>query len=153
MERLYLDSSVFGGYFDEEFKIWSRRLIEKIIDREFQLVFSEVNADELRSAPTNVIQLVKRVQAVQPKVTLVTPEAVALASRYVKEKVVGGSSMADCHHIAVATLAKAEILASWNFKHIVNVQRIRGYNFVNEKLGHAPLEIRTPREILPDEEG
>lgn len=153
MERLYLDSSVFGGYFDEEFKPWSRRLIEKLIDREFQLVFSEVNADELRSAPANVVQLVARVQGVHPKVTLVTPEAVELANRYVKEKVVGGSSMADCLHIAVATLAKADILASWNFKHIVNVQRIRGYNFVNESLGHAPLEIRTPREILPDEEG
>jgi len=56
----------------------------------------------------------------------VTHEAVALANRYIK-KVVGGTSMADCLHIAVATLAKADMLASWNFKHIVNVQRIRGY--------------------------
>ena len=126
MERLYLDSSVFGGYYDEEFKIWSRRLIAKILAREYDLVSSEVNADELRSAPKNLVDLVARVQAVHPKVALVSPEAVALANRHIKEKVVGGTSVADCLHIAVATLAKADILASWNFKHIVNVQRIRG---------------------------
>ena len=56
--------------------------------------------------------------------------------------------MEDCRHIAIATLSNADILASWNFKHIVNVNRIRGYNAVNYKLGHKILEIRTPREVL-----
>ena len=72
----------------------------------------------------------------------------ALADQYVKENVVGKASMEDCRHIAIATLNNADILASWNFKHIVNVSRIRGYNAVNYKFGHKILEIRTPREIL-----
>ena len=67
---------------------------------------------------------------------------------YVKENVVGQTSIEDCRHIAIATLNNADILASWNFKHIVNVSRIRGYNAVNYKHGHKILEIRTPREIL-----
>jgi hypothetical protein len=152
MERLYLDSSVYGGYFDEEFKRWSRKLVAKFLEREYELVFSEVNEDELKGAPAHVVELVAKVRAVHPKITPVTAAAVELATRYIAEEVVGASSMADCLHIAIATLAKADILASWNFKHIVNVQRIRGYNFVNESYGHNALEIRTPREILPDEE-
>ncbi len=60
---------------------------------------------------------------------------------------VGKTSMDDCIHIAVATLSEVDILVSWNFKHIVNVCRIRGYNSVNLRLGYSTLEIRSPREI------
>jgi len=71
-----------------------------------------------------------------------------LADMYIAEKVVGKTSRADCLHIAMATLNNADILISWNFKHIVNVHRIRGYNAINYRQGHKMLEIRTPREIL-----
>lgn len=43
---------------------------------------------------------------------------------------------------------KVDILVSWNFKHIVNLNRIRLYNATNLKYGYQILEIRTPREIL-----
>jgi hypothetical protein len=78
----------------------------------------------------------------------ITNEVNQLANQYVLENVVGKTSLEGCRHIAIATLNNADILASWNFKHIVNVSRIRGYNAVNYKLGHKILEIRTPREIL-----
>lgn len=59
----------------------------------------------------------------------------------------------DAQHIAVATINEAGVLVSWNFKHIVNLQRIRTYNQVNERQGYRPLEIRTPREVLDYESG
>ena len=62
--------------------------------------------------------------------------------------VVGPSSMADCFHIAIATIQKADLLVSWNFKHIVNIERIHGYNAVNLKNGYHTLEIRNPREAF-----
>ncbi|OQX76004.1 MAG: hypothetical protein B6D64_10665 [Bacteroidetes bacterium 4484_276] len=74
-----------------------------------------------------------------------------LAEQYIKEGVVGITSRADCFHIALATLNNADVLVSWNFKHIVNYKRIRGYNAVNYKLGYKILDIRTPREILDNE--
>ena len=49
-------------------------------------------------------------------------------------------------------LSKVDILASWNFKHIVNINRIRGYNSVNLKRGYATLEIRNPRELIEYDE-
>jgi len=72
---------------------------------------------------------------------------VDLASEYIAEKVVGQTSFADCLHIAIATINRADYLISWNFKHIVNVQRIRGYNSINMKNGYHLIEIRSPREF------
>jgi hypothetical protein len=75
-------------------------------------------------------------------------ESLDLARAYVAEKVVGPTSFDDCIHIALATINKADILVSWNFKHIVNVYRIRGYNSVNLKLGYSTIEIRSPKDII-----
>ncbi len=60
----------------------------------------------------------------------------------------GQTSRADCQHIAMATLANADVLISWNFKHIVNLDKIRGYNGINYQLGYDMIEIRTPKEII-----
>ena len=77
-----------------------------------------------------------------------TEEAIKLADRYVFEKVVGKASIDDCLHIAIATLNKVDVLASWNFRHIVNLDRIKGYNGVNLKCGYSVIEIRSPKELL-----
>lgn len=76
-----------------------------------------------------------------------TAEAVDLATVYISEKVVGQTSFADCLHIALATINCADFLISWNFKHIVNIERIRGYNSINIRNGYKQLEIRSPREF------
>ena len=81
-----------------------------------------------------------------------TVQAVQLADSYIDEKVVGQTSHSDCIHIATATLNYADVLVSWNFKHIVNHKRIRGYNAVNFKYGHKILDMRSPREILEYED-
>ena len=77
---------------------------------------------------------------------------VELASEYITEKVVGKTSYADCLHIALATINRADYLISWNFKHIVNVDRIRGYNSINIKNGYKQLEIRSPRDFIKYED-
>jgi hypothetical protein len=75
-------------------------------------------------------------------------EAINLARKYIKEGVVGETSFTDCLHIALATIYNANILVSWNFKHIVNVVRIVGYNSVNIAEGYKPIDIRSPRELI-----
>jgi hypothetical protein len=148
MERIYLDTSVFGGYFDPEFELWTKLLIDKFIKGEIKLLFSQLTEIELNGAPQYVKDLVSQIPDDHIEFLAITNEANQLADQYVKENVVGKTSLEDCRHIAIATLNNADILASWNFKHIVNVSRIRGFNAVNYKLGHKILEIRTPREIL-----
>jgi hypothetical protein len=106
-----------------------------------------VTQDELSNAPQNVRELVKSIKADNTEFLETTSEAIDLATEYISEKVVGQTSFADCLHIALATINRADFLVSWNFKHIVNVQRIRGYNSINIKNGYKQLEIRSPREF------
>ncbi len=143
-----MDTSVFGGYFEPEFELWTKLLIDKIIAGEIKMLYSQLTAIELSGAPQHVKDLVKEIPSAHIEFLAITGEANGLADQYVKENVVGKTSIEDCRHIAIATLSNADILVSWNFKHIVNVSRIRGYNAVNYKHGHKMLEIRTPREIL-----
>lgn len=79
-------------------------------------------------------------------------ESANLAKKYIDEGVVGPTSYADCLHIALATIHNANILISWNFKHIVNLVRIVGYNTVNIAQGYKPIDIRSPRELMTYEE-
>lgn len=150
MNRVYLDTSVFGGCFEPEFEIWTKILFKKIKDGEFKIIYSRLTDIELASAPENVRELVKSLPESSIELVNISDPAIALAESYISEKVVGTTSRADCIHIALATLNNADILLSWNFKHIVNINRIRGYNSVNYKLGYKLLEIRTPREVLDD---
>ena len=83
---------------------------------------------------------------------LLTQEAIELANSYIAEKVIGKTSLEDCRHIALATIYKVDVLASWNFKHIVNLDRIKGYNSVNYKLGYQMIEIRSPKDLIHYEE-
>jgi len=146
-QRIYIDTSVFGGYFDEEFSEHTIPLFDRIINGEFILLYSTITQDELENAPDKVKELVKSLKAENTEYLEATDEAVALATEYIIEKVVGPTSYADCLHIALATIVRADFLVSWNFKHIVNIQRIMGYNSINIKNGYKQLEIRSPREF------
>jgi len=95
-----------------------------------------------------VRQLIQHLKAEFTEFLEITDEAVELATEYIEEKVVGKTSYADCLHIALATINHADYLLSWNFKHIVNVQKIRGYNSINIKNGYKQLEIRSPRDFI-----
>ena len=145
--KIYLDTSVFGGYYDEEFEQYTKPLFDRIANDEFILLFSNLTQDELENAPQQVKDLVTQIKAVSTQFIDTSDEAVELATEYITEKVVGQTSYSDCLHIALATIHKADYLVSWNFKHIVNVQRIRGYNAINLKNGYSLLEIRSPREF------
>jgi len=107
---------------------------------------------ELEPAPEKVRDLAKSLPTTQLEWIEISDEAFELADRYLYDNVVGKTSRSDCVHMALATLNNADILVSWNFKHIVNIHGIRGYNSVNYKFGHKILEIRTPREILEYED-
>jgi predicted nucleic acid-binding protein len=145
--RLYLDTSVFGGFYDDEFSEHTIPLFERISRGEFTLIYSTITQEELGNAPTQVKTLVRNLKMEFTEYVELHAEAIELATCYIQENVVGQTSFADCLHIALATLSKADYLVSWNFKHIVNIQRIKGYNSVNVKKGYSQLEIRSPMEF------
>ena len=141
---LFLDTSVIGGYFDEKFEQDTRPLFQNIKDGKYIAFISSTTEKELKNAPERVRNLLIEFDW---KLIKVIPEYEILADEYIKEKVVGETSRDDCIHIATATINNIDILVSWNFKHIVNVERIRGYNSINIRNGYRRLDIRTPKEV------
>ncbi len=147
-QRIYLDTSIFGWLFDEEFKEYTEPLFERIKNLEFEIIHSNVTEQELENAPEKIEATTKLLPNLSTEYMKSDIETVKLAKKYIEEGVVGATSYADCLHIALATKHNANILLSWNFKHIVNVVRIVGYNSVNMSEGYKPIDIRSPRELM-----
>jgi len=147
-QRIYIDTSVVGGYFDEEFKDATIPLFNRFEKGEIVFVVSDLLELELISAPLNVRELLYNYTSDKFNRVELTEEAINLADAYITERVVGKTSLEDCRHIALATIYKVDVLASWNFKHIVNLDRIKGYNSVNLRLGYQMIEIRSPKDLI-----
>lgn len=148
IQRIYIDTSVEGGYFDDEFKEATLMLFQRLENREVKFVVSDLLDLELLEAPTQVRELLLKYPSDFFERVELNDEAMRLANTYIEEKVVGKTSIEDCRHIALATIYKVDVLASWNFKHIVNLDRIKGYNSVNLKLGFSMIEIRSPKDLV-----
>ena len=146
--RIYIDTSIVGGYFDKEFENDTKALFTRLENKEIIFVVSNVLEQELEKAPQQVKELLKKYDNFCLENVILTLESRILANQYIIEKVVGPTSIEDCQHIAIATINKVDVLASWNFKHIVNLTRIKGYNAINIKKGYQTLEIRTPKELI-----
>ncbi len=150
--RIYIDTSVIGGCLDKEFQNASRQLIDKFKQGEMIAVISELTTLELKDAPQEVRDIIREIPEENIDYEELTEEAVNLARKYIVEGVIGEGKLVDAEHIAIATINRVDVLVSWNFRHIVNLSKIRGYNSVNLKYGYPLLEIRSPLEVITYEE-
>jgi predicted nucleic acid-binding protein len=147
-QRIYIDTSVIGGCFDDEFKEWSNKLFEEfVIGKKIALV-SKLTVDELQNARTEVKDKITSIPNEFIEYLLIPAEAADLAESYLKNKIITKKSTSDALHIAIATISNSNVLVSWNFRHIVNLDKISKYNMINIINGYKPIEIRTPREVL-----
>lgn len=149
--RIYTDTSVFGGCEDDEFAEHSVRLMECFVSGERVLVLSTLTVQELAAAPAEIRRRLSSVPEAHIETLQLDSEAKELAEAYVAAGVLTAKMRADAQHIAIATVGRVDVPVSWNFKHIVNLQRIHGYNSVNLRKGYPMIEIPTPREVLSDE--
>ena len=150
--RIYTDTSVVGGCMDEEFSTHSIQLFDRFRAGLDILVLSDLTLAELGGAPPKVREVLQTIPESMLEEVSFDQEASELARMYLAARVIGATHLEDARHIATATVQRVDILVSWNFKHIVNLDRIRGYNSVNLRLGYTLLEIRSPQEVLRYEE-
>ncbi|MBP9152278.1 MAG: PIN domain protein [Flavobacteriales bacterium] len=148
IKRVYIDTSVFGGNFDAEFDKETKPFFKHVFAQKVKILVSEVLELEIYRAPKYIVEFFEAIPDELIERVELTDEVRNLAETYINENVVGKTSLADCQHIALATINKADVLVSWNFKHIVNLERIRGYNSINFREGYQMTEIRTPKEIF-----
>lgn len=149
--RLYLDTSVFGGYFDEEFSDFSRPLMDGLFHQKAILLASSVVVDELAQSPQQVKSLLQKVPENHVEFVPLSNEVKILTDLYIQRKVVTKKSLNDAIHVALATISRADAIISWNFKHIVRLDRIKGFNQVNLEMGYREIVILSPMEVRFDE--
>ena len=122
-QRIYIDTSVVGGYFDEDLKEATKGLFQRLENIEIVFVISDLLELELIEAPLHVRELLLKYSSDKFERIKLTEEAFTLADTYFAEKNVGKTSLEDCRHIALSTINRVDVLASWNFKHIVNLNK------------------------------
>jgi len=149
--RLYADTSVFGGYFDEEFSRDSQRSFQEIKTGKFILVLSATTLRELHGAPEQVKDIITDIPIPNIEIIPESDEIDDLREAYLDAGIVGSSSADDAEHIACASVADVDIIVSWNFKHIVHYEKIKQYQAINLLKGYHPIPIHTPREVVSDE--
>jgi hypothetical protein len=149
--RVYIDTSVIGGYFDEEFSEITKIFFERIFSGDFLIFFSEISETELSLAPEYVKDLKNKIPKDSYRYLELDSDSKYLAQVYIDEKILGTASYNDAYHIALATVNRLDVLVSWNFKHIVNFDKIKLFNSVNLRLGYPTIDIRSPLEFTGNE--
>src|ERR1017187_7365148 len=129
--RIYIDTSVLGACFDVEFSQWSNALIRDFRGGRLVPVLSDVTAAEVADAPARVRELHQEMLVLAGSVLVLTTEVGDLVAAYEACKILAAKYAADMRHIALATTAAVDSLVSWNFKHIVPLERIRLFNAAN----------------------
>lgn len=145
--KIYLDTSVIGGCFDDEFRTESNEIFKMIKLGIYDPVISTITINGLINAPKQVNELLATIEE-NLLLLEVNDEVIKLSSEYLKENIITEKFKEDALHIALATVYNIDVLITWNFKHIVNLNKIKLFNAVNLRQGYKELEIRSPKELI-----
>ena len=144
---IYLDSSVIGGYFDAEFEDATGKLWLEMEAGTYRFLSSLLVDQEIADAPQRVQDLMAATFN-QADLLPITPEVEELAAAYMVQKIVPVRYEDDATHVAIASVHQIGLLASWNFKHLVNFQRETAFNAVNLLQGYPSIRILSPLELI-----
>ncbi len=150
--RLYVDTSVWGGIDDIEFKHWTKLFFEQVDIGKYTIVLSDITLNELEFAPKIIHELLHTVAKKNIEIANITDEHFWLAHKYVESGAFTPKYYTDAQHIAMSSILKVDYLLSWNYKHMVNFFRIRQYNLINHNFGYTKINIVSPKELLYDKE-
>jgi len=148
---VYAETSVFGGVFDDEFAGASRLFFDQVRSGRFRLVVSALVEAELEPAPLRVRRLYEEMFDLAEDVDI-APEAIRLQQAYLEAGIVSPGRSEDALHVAIATVAGCSVIVSWNFRHIVHLEKVPLYNAVNVVKGYREIAIYSPLEVISYEE-
>jgi len=151
LTRVYADTSVFGGVFDEEFETASKVFFDTVKKGSFKLITSELVREEIQAAPQKVLDIFEEFLVIA-EIAEISDRTLQLQQSYIQAGIVSEKSATDAMHVALATVSNADLIVSWNFKHIVNFQKIPLYNAVNTLNGFGKIAIYSPLEVIENED-
>ncbi|MCK6486635.1 MAG: hypothetical protein L6R00_21200 [Phycisphaerae bacterium] len=150
--RTYVDASVFGGVFDDEFCEASARFFEQAVGGRFLILTSALIAEEIADAPPEVQKLYDS-HIATAEILVIDHVVLDLQAAYLGAAIVTSKWADDALHVALATVGGADLIVSWNFRHIVHVDKAPRYNAVNRLHGFSEVAIHAPNEVIEYEDG
>ena len=151
MIKVYADTSVFGGVFDEEFSGPSKKFFEEVQSGRFLLVTSAIVQAEIEAAPKKVYDFFQQYTGFVD-IAEISQKVLELRQAYLDANIVTINSLDDAAHVAVASVSKCQMIVSWNFRHIVHFEKIPKYNAVNTIMGYDHIDIYSPLEVIQYDE-
>ena len=127
------------------------RLVEAARRGRLVLLLSDVVVAELAEAPARVGSILQSLPAGAVEKVGLTGEVFQLRDAYLSARIVGQRWADDAAHVAAATVARADAVVSWDCEHLVESERVKGYNQVNGRRGYGKVSIVTPEEVVGNE--
>ncbi len=153
--KIYLDTSVISFLFADdvpEFRKITEDFFENYVKIDKYLVYiSDVVIAEIEKTKNEdkKRQLLEVIEKYSIRILTLDKNSDLLARVYIREKIIPERKLEDAQHIAIATCNQMDILLSWNFKHLSNIQKQIGVKIVNEKEGYFyPLILTNPMEVI-----
>ena len=147
--KLYLDTSIINYIFAEQLPEKMRltkRLFRYADEAKYEFFVSDVVLRELRAADEpKRTKLLSKVEGI--KELLNSSESEELANEYVHNKVISKNFIDDARHVAIAVCNNLDAIVSWNYKHLVNINKTKQINIINEMMGYKHIEIISPEEV------
>ena len=129
----------------------SNRFFQAVVRGKVVLLLSEIVLRELEDGPPRVGALLTSLPRTAVERVEITEEVLELRDAYIKAKILTPRSANDAAHVAAATIARADAIVSWNFRHIVRLDKMKAYNQINLLHGYGILTIISPKEVSADE--
>lgn len=153
--KLYLDTSVLGAVCDpgpDERLLATRRLLNGLLEGRWEGFISTLVLEEIDRAPDSVREKIAMELRRVPLVVLEeSSESLTLAQAYVAAGAIPADYEDDARHIAIATVNDIRVIVSWNFRHMVNIERKRRINSVNLREDLPLLDLVSPWEVSDEE--
>ena len=152
-ERVYIETSVIGAYFDERNDVvssaqryWTRLWWDELRGR-YEVVISRAVIDEL-SHPDfphsqEALALVSGIQAVP-----IVGEVRQIVRNYIQNRIMPANPVGDALHLALASHHKCDYLLTWNCKHIANPNKFRQIRMCNISMGLYVPFLVTPNQLI-----
>jgi len=109
--RVYADTSVFGGVFDDEFEIPTKEFFNEVKSGRFGLVTSAVVKTEIETAPVHVREFFNQMLPAA-EIAEVTEEALRLQRAYLTARILSPNWTVDALHVALASVHRCALIVS-----------------------------------------
>lgn len=155
--RIYLETTLFNYYVLDEPKrnediSVTKKLFGEVKDKVFEAFTSALTVEELGrcedvSRREKMFDLIEKFQV--KKISFEESlEYEELAEKYIIGGAIPTKKRGDALHIAIASVAKMDILVSWNRDHIVRYKTQQIVRTINLVEGYGELAINTPKEVI-----